>query len=469
MIVFMLSLCATASALEFETIIAPETQTIRLNESAHYTIEVSHDSQKTEYFEIYTPDVVWDFTTDPAGDRLLEVKAGEKKMTHLVVTPLYVKPGFYGVGFTIKHSGGTAIDKRGLMIGVVPEIDVKGQYSPSVFSEVKFNSKIDPREPLKIYITLKNQNRRNLESIEIKLRSDHINKDIKTSLGPLQEKTLEIEIDLNHETPPAEGKLQATIFTKSRDKVSQFDLPSKKYSIIPYGTIVIEEEFRQDFLTSTRLLKFENTANTLRDKFIEQNVTYVQSWFLDSTPSPVMKKVSGGYIYQWEILLDAGEKTELTIKTNYKNIFWVFVIVFAVFLFYVNFRSPLIVKKTALVIERQQGGVSQLKVLITIKNRTARSVKGLVIKDKVPAIASIARDHAVGSLKPEKVMHYENGEALLKWKLAHIDGKEERILSYTIRTKLHVLGNLALPPAKIGYKFFGWERRVSSKVEKLYR
>ncbi len=472
--VLLLMLCclvlsSTANAFSFSVNITPQSQTIRINETAVFDLDVSHDSAQTETFEIYSPDVVWDITTDPLSDRLLQVPPETSKRTHLIVTPLYVKPGFYGVPITINHAGGQGIAKEAVMIGVVPETDQGGQYGPSVYTDLKINQVIDPRQPQKIYLTLKNQNRRTLDKLDIRIRSTLLNKDLVTSLGPLQEKTLEIDYVLDPDTKPQEDTVRGSVFTADRDKTLQFDLPAIKVRVVPYGDILVEEKISNGLLINRHSYKFTNPANTLRDKTIERNVTYVQSWFLDSSPHPVVKKVAGGYVYQWNFILEPGQEAQLTIKTNHRTLAYLVLIAIIVLLGYGFLRSPLNVKKTALVIERQEGGVSQLKVLITLKNRSARSVRGITIKDKVPAIASIAKEHSPGSLLPEKVMHYDNGEALLKWHLPHLEPHEERIVSYTIRTKMHVIGNLALPPAQFKYNFYGWERSINSRVEKLYR
>ena len=113
----LLLLISATTALNFDVNIDPDSITIKLNESAHFTLNVSHDSVKTEFFEIYSPDVVWDILFNPVGDRLLEVHAGESKSTNLIITPVYGNPGFYGVGLHIRHSGGKDLEKKAIMIG----------------------------------------------------------------------------------------------------------------------------------------------------------------------------------------------------------------------------------------------------------------------------------------------------------------------------------------------------------------
>ena len=121
-----------------------------------------------------------------------------------------------------------------------------------------------------------------------------------------------------------------------------------------------------------------------------------------------------------------------------------------------------------MVVETKEGGISELKVLITLLNRSSSQLSDVHIIDRIPGIADLKPDHEVGTLRPSQVLHHDQQGTQLRWSIETIDPHEERILSYKIRTKLSVLGGLNLPPLRLTYKHYGYNRSIMSNMENLF-
>ena len=124
------------------------------------------------------------------------------------------------------------------------------------------------------------------------------------------------------------------------------------------------------------------------------------------------------------------------------------------------------VKKESEVLKIEDQGVSHLKVLLHLKNRSNKPVDEVKLIDRVPPIASIDRDFAMGTLHPDKVIRHEHKGTILKWNISTLDPYEERIISYNIISKLKIIGGVTLPNAVVKFKGKGKKtRRILSNKE----
>lgn len=459
-------LASTALALDFSADVKPSSQAIRINETARFTLTITNEGVSSEAFEIYSPDVQWDVATDPSTNRILEVPGGKSSTTALTVRPLYVNPGLYVVGLVVKRSGTSELVAKSLEIGITK--DVPGEYAPSIRTALDFSDDLDPRSNASLRIELENQNRRDLGEIQIKVRSNLINQDLLTKLGPLEKKQLSLSYQIDQHTPPQNDNLRVTAFAQWKNKTVQFDSPPIPFSVISYGGVEEKVEQDQFLLANTKELRFTNTGNIPRTKTYKERMSLSQQWFMTVEPDPQVKQGEDGTYYIWKVDLAPGQEATVTIIENYRPVGYAILLIFVIIIGFFFVRTPVITRKAAMVVETKEGGISELKVLITIKNRSSSMLSSLEVVDRVPQIAEIKPDHEVGTLRPTQILRHESKGVQLKWELENLDPQEERILSYKIRTKLSVLGGLNLPPCRIGFKHFGYSRTVVSNMENLF-
>ena len=110
----------------------------------------------------------------------------------------------------------------------------------------------------------------------------------------------------------------------------------------------------------------------------------------------------------------------------------------------------------------QDSGISKMKVLLHVKNRTGKVIDNILVTDRIPHIAEIIKDFEVGTLKPEKMIKHEKQGVLLRWTFSQLEPYEERIITYMVKTKLNIVGGFCLPSAMVKFK------NKKKKFVKLY-
>ncbi|HLF54440.1 MAG TPA: hypothetical protein VI612_01850, partial [Candidatus Nanoarchaeia archaeon] len=137
---------------------------------------------------------------------------------------------------------------------------------------------------------------------------------------------------------------------------------------------------------------------------------------------------------------------------------------------YFKFRSPIVVRKNATVLSTEEGGISELKVVIEFVNRSNKTVRHLRIMDLVPRLADVIKEFKETILAPSKVVPHSNRGTLVRWDIDFVEPKEHRILTYKVRSQLSILGGLKLPVAAVRFSAEGKEREaVSNQPEIKFR
>ncbi|MFQ5621223.1 MAG: hypothetical protein ACE5FT_05235 [Candidatus Nanoarchaeia archaeon] len=466
LLVFLLVLPVVVAETDFNLVIEPSQQTIKLNETAVFDLTISHNSAQTEYFEIYSPDVLWDISTDPTTDRVMQIPAGQSRNTKLLIRPLYVQPGFYGVVINVKMSGSKQLVQKDLRIGVARE--TFGEYMPAIRSALTMPEKIYPNEEITLKVRLENQNRRDLDKLDLKLRSQLINKDYTTSLKPLESKEVEFKVKLDEATPPQQDQLRISVFADVRNRTSRFDLPIKRYMVLPYGDVTESREETSSLLWKETKIMLKNTGNVVTEELVEYPTNVFSRWFTDANFDYAVISTGTGRYLTWKMKLGAMEEETVTVTENYWPAVWFLLTVGIIVGLYYMFRSPLVVKKGAMVVQSREGEISELKVFITMRNRSRNSLHDIIVLDMVPPFADVKHQFEVGTLNPDKVVRHDKKGTQLKWSIDVLEPHEERIMSYKIKTRISILGGFKLPPCQVKFKFFNYERLAYSAVENLF-
>jgi len=466
-IAFLLALSLfafSATAVEFDVELNPTQASTRIGESANYTLTLSHDSPNTESFDIYSPDVEWDITT--SIPRPIFVNPGEEKSVRLFVRPLYATPGYYAFALHVRHSASGALARKTITIGVQPKNYVPGQYAPAVrlYPSV---SPIDPREPAVITINVTNANRRDLKNVTFKVRSNLLNTEAVIDLAGLEKRQLVFPIRIPARTAPQSDRLHVTAIVMDGDEIIPFDAEPFDFEVVEYGEITSTVQEERSFLKRTWTYTLTNTGNAPKQTEFKLRSPFFQGWFTTTEPSARKVDLDSGNYDAWDISLGVGESTQVRVVTNYRPLLIVFLVFSIAVAAYYTFRSPLVVRKSAVVIAAREGGMSELKVLIEVSNRSSRPVKEVVVLDKVPHIATVVRDFEVGTIRPTKITHDQHKGTLLKWTLDELDSGEERVITYRIQSKLSILGQMRLPVAVTKCVTKSGERRTKSNISQI--
>jgi hypothetical protein len=280
-------------------------------------------------------------------------------------------------------------------------------------------------------------------------------------------KQLVFPVKLPKLTAPQKDTLHVTALVQDGDQIIPFTAEPIDYEIIEYGEISSAVVIQEGFLRTEKVYTLENTGNAKKTKEFALKTALFPSWFTTSTPAGRSIVKTDGLYDAWDITLDVGEKTTIRVITNYRPLLFVFGILSIAIIAYYVFRSPLIVRKSAVVIAAKEGGMSELKVLIEVSNRSSKPVKMVSVLDKVPHIAEVAHDFDIGTLRPSKVTHLPNKGTLIKWTLDELDGGEERVITYRIHSKLSILGQMRLPVAVTKFHVGNRERKTKSNISQI--
>ena len=130
---------------------------------------------------------------------------------------------------------------------------------------------------------------------------------------------------------------------------------------------------------------------------------------------------------------------------------------------YFLYRSPVTIKKESIVTRSiAKEGLSELKVLLHLRNRSPDIIESVVFTDKIPALATLIKEKKVGTIAPTKILNHQKKGTIIKWEFDVLEPFEERIISYKLSTKMTIVGGLSLPPAKIMFK----TKKGTDRIEK---
>ncbi|MBN1645754.1 hypothetical protein JW868_01810 [Candidatus Woesearchaeota archaeon] len=335
-------------------------------------------------------------------------------------------------------------------------------YVPSVALTVDIDKALDPRETASVFIRIRNRNALDIPTLDVKVESSlpQISKEYTTSLDPLEEKSNEFLFELDPMQPPGDHNLNVKLYYLDK-KISESTL---NFKIGEYNKFEVEEVVDKGFFKKTRAVTVTNVGNAEKTYVHKLAYNWFQRIFTSENPKAELMEDNGKSVLVWTLSLGANATASVSATTNYIPLVTAIIIILLIILGYFIFRSPIVAFKDAIIYD--VGGkedTSELKVRLFIKNRTRSPLHNVKVIDKVPSIAEIKEDKTVGSLSPSKVIRSAKKGTLVKWNLEMIEPWEERIITYTIRSKLQIVGGVTLPPVKVRFDSKpGLERTTNS-------
>ena len=442
----LLVLLLTTSAFAFEAEMynsAHRSNEIYRDEVASLTLDITNTEVTTQRYTFFTPNPNWIVTTN---DTLLEVANGETKSYEVSVDPTTAiqNTGIYSVEFTVQRSNSNE------EVNLERDILIKSEYSRTLNPQVSMTvivgnkSVVDPRDGVPVRILFKNNNALSLEDIDVSVRLLDVEDTFTVSLDPNAEIIKEFNYDIPVETKPGSNTLVVT--ARYDEKVIQ---DKRVVYSVQENLVFFTRENRntsvQEFLYEQYDITLRNNGNLENTETFTFDVGLFARIFTSTDPAA---EYEGGEA-QFTLTLGPGESVDLTIITDYRTTFWAILIVLAlvgiVYLLYLALRSPVILDKKAVVVGERDGGTSEVKILINVKNRSRKAIENITLLDRIPGITEIEREFSIGTLKPKKIVRHPKKGTLIKWEFPSMDAFEERIITYRIHSKLGILGNLNLP------------------------
>lgn len=465
LLIFLLTANQVYAASARFNITSESTKNIVNNdEQAVFDITVQNNDKVADKFKITLNDDLWSVSSVPLyiyqTEYGLEVNPESSETFSLLFYPIAnLTPGIYTVPIEIESKNKREIVKEKLFVIVRPEGASFGQYAPAIRANLAINDNglVDPRQPAQLLIELENLNPLNLTNLGIHIKSDLFEKDIITDLKSLEQKTEKVNIDLDPFQSPITSTVTVTITKDSRT----LKTIKKSIEVISYSNLIITEVNSSGFLKSTKRKIYTNLGNVKTTENLKVPVNTLNGLFTKTEPKYLFAEEKNNQYMTWTLELLPKEKKEIKIESNYQMPFFGILIIIILTILYFVYRSPIIIRKDGEIMKSEQGGITEVKVLIYIKNRTKHSMSKLKVMDKIPNIADIKDEFIIGTLKPTKIVKHDKKGTLMEWEIPTLDPFEERIISYKIKSKLSILGFFNLPPAIVQFRDQKYRERVS--------
>lgn len=449
LIVFSLFFSATYAS-SFDASSEPIKDKIIVDEIAKFKINVKNNFNNKDEYRIYTLDFpTWDVRTEPIVNPItLELEVGQEGSVEVLVDPLKIKDvGAYQVNVNVRSKTTNDVVSVPLKVTVLSTEPLLQGYVPTVITNVGIPEKIDPRKSIPLTIVLNNQNIIDYNELVVELESNLIKETIHTTLAPKEEKKIELTKQIEPLTKPQEDKLVVAVFAQNRSIINPI---VRKIEVIEYTDKRLVEEEKK-FMVTERTYRFVSNNNDY-EGVLKVETTFLDSFFSATNPKAKIIKEDGKRYIVWEVRLE-NNQMQAVVTTNFIPILISIILIIVVIAAYYTLRSPLVIIKEANNIVKEEGGISEMTVALHVTNRAKSKMSEIEVSDNIPGLVFIGSDVPIGSLQPTKVLkHEKKGTTIAKWTIDSLDPLEERVLSYRVKSRLSILGNFSLPPAKATFK-----------------
>ena len=459
---FVLIFANLALAEPFSARLVSYESLIMQGEEAKFNFLITNELDVNQRINVrFPPNSGWSTFTDPLSDYTFTLSPkGTKSLTILVSPRVTFATGPYAVPVVLN-----SVDfdfRKQFNLPVQLYRSEQREFVPIVNHEINIPFENDPRNPLSLQVNLNNLNFRNISALNIEVSSELFYEDRVINLGPMDKKSEEFIFDIDDLLVPTEDRVNVRIWAEHDGRIYEWTR-SSVYRIISYSELLKEESEFKSFLKTEVFLSLKNDANVEKYYEIPLQISFFRGLFSSFEPrySYVLSSNEGRFLV-WNFNLEAQEEFSIYIKTNYRPIAIFFILIILLVVMYFVLRPPILVKKEVSHVGTSEGGISDIKVMLFVKNRTGNVIEDISIIEKIPHLASIGKEFQVGTLMPSKVMQNPKKGTLVRWDLQTLESHEERIITYKIKSKLSILGGLTLPATIVKYSVRGRESKTKS-------
>ncbi len=404
----------------------------------------------------------WSMVTRPSVDYLSAIKLAPKgrKITRVLLKDIDLRRDAthpYSVELYAKSRITHAEAAARLPIYLMPFDPSKMEWESNLSIDTHIPAIVDPRRTHSFKIDIKNNNYREYKSLDVALKGNLVDEKAAIHLGRNEQKTIAFTVTFDDDLAPQEDVLTLT-FREGGNLLYQAKV---HIEIAQYTTPFEKDVFTTErYLKLTEEIKLSNAQNIEATQRILLPAPFWKGLLTGTSPDAAIESREDGRYYMWEVALDPGASTTLTVTTNYRIPIYLFLLIgFGIFLF-VMFRDPVLINKRAEMIKLHDEGITEFRIIIAVKNRRKQEIRGVKLIEKLPGLVTFIEDGGIGAVGPSKVIHQEKG-TIMHWDM-DLTSEEERLITYYIKTKLSILGGFRLPPAALRFDFDGKSVKVRS-------
>ena len=442
--------------------VEPVKNKIAVGDWAVFDVTVSNRQEEGDIFILSFKEegVEWSVITESAYDYTsgIYIKSGSTIKTRILLkdkglAPNPVKP--YSIELNVKSLEENNRVSKLIDIYLLPEAPLNYESDLNVTPTIP--RYIDPRNIYSFKVALLNNNKKSIKNLKITLESALVNREAYVELEPENRKVIDFTVSFDEETEPRIDTLTISV-TEGNNTLYRETNPIE---IVGYRM-----PFDQRNSTESLFLKDVTTITlTNKDNVEEQQIFLVQKRITDrlfTTTDPEARDIEreGKKYFAWDIKLQPDEESVIIIETDYRPLLYALLALILAVVIYFYIRDPIIVLKNCDVMKITEGGINEIKVVLVLRNRTKEHIKNLRLVDLIPKIAHVEKSKEVGTLHPNRTVNTPKGLAI-EWNF-DMDPKEERLVSYCLKSKLSILGGLRLPRAQVHLTIKGKKKKVRS-------
>ena len=457
-------------AEEIKLTATPIKNRIHHGEWAEFNVTIHNNQVFDDIIRVYIAEEgsEWSSLTTPISDL---TTGAEVPLLSSVQTKYMLKPNEklrvdeskpYNVRLKAESAKGNNIGYTNLQIYLLPAEPVVIIYQSDIDVTVVCPEFVDPRDKYSIKIDLKNNNPKEYKNLSVDVYGKLVNKETYAELGPEQHKTIDFTLEFAPELEPQKDSI--TIDVKENGKLlfhTERDMEIVSYRM-PFE---MKKETEHKFLKTVDSITITNRENAVKQQAVKVEKSLIDSIFGKTVPEARTVKEEGKKYYVWDVKLQTGESFSVTVSRSYRSIFYILLLIALIVLGFYMFRSPItLLKQVEGIKGEEEGSINELKIVITAKNRGKKTIKDVKVLDKIPHIAGIEKKHEMGTLKPSKIAPSKTG-TIIQWDIGDFEGSEERIITYNMKSKLPIVGDVRLPPSMVVYRSKG--KKVKAKSNSL--
>lgn len=455
-IIFFL-VATIASAAEFYVSTTAVKKDIFVSEVAEFNFTIQNLRGTSDVYTLSTQDTNWIIL-----DQQVQVAADSSETFTIGIVPAADVPlGVHAVKLKVKSQRTGEFIEEVVVVNIRPYDPVFGQYRPSVQFGASIDKEVDPTQKVPVEVYMRNRNALDIGEVSLLIDGDIFARNVKTTIGPLEEKRVEYLFEIDDLQEPGLYSLDVQLQVKN----VTIGRSTQSYEVIGYSKITIDREEKSFLFKTTDVITLQNLGNMEKTKQVNLEMAWLKRIFTSSDLDYEVVKSTGTTSLQWDVDLEPQEMQKIRVYTNYRiPIVIIFLIILGVVLYYV-FRSPIVLEKEAFVSESTKEGIEKLKIRLFVKNRSAKNIEHIGVHERVPGIAEVEKKKSLGTLEPDKITKREKKGTLMKWSLENLEPYEERIITYEIKSKLKIIGNISLPSTRATFMQRNKERTIySNKV-----
>lgn len=419
---------------------------------AEFNIYVTNNGDAAENFRfLYLDPPNWYATLlpDPAS-KDMKLAPGDTGMYHLYVKPSSYKEETIGIRAMIR-----AVDSQFINDDAVLRVKVGKPKTPEVPPNADFDvsvsvpAQMDPRGTYNVVVGIQNNNKRLLDGVNIKLNSAFITDDTNVTIQPNETKSISFAVILMDNIKPQADQLQVTVNYNGEEFYSQsHNFEVVKY-VLPFDT---EVDLDKSFLKEVRTIMITNKGNALKEDVVRIETSLKEKFFSRSVPKFRTLKEDGKYYFEWDASLDPDESMSITMTTSYRLLLLLALVIIALLAYKIAMSNPLVVKKKMISVRKEHGGaISDLSVVILLRNRSKEPISKLRVVERVSPMVRLKTDSFAGSMHPVKMHEHDKEGTLLEYRFGELAAGDERIIKYRVYSKLHIFGTLTIKPTVVEF------------------